>query len=361
MTVETSAPASATDMDAEMAPPRVASWPRRVVRQPVLWVALIDIGLIALFSLISPGHAFFKVANFTNMGLDAAEIVLLAAAVALLIGAGELDISLGANLVLSSVVGAKVCVALAGSDAEVAAGLYPHLGIAIAAGVVATILAGSLFGLGNALLVTRAGINSFIATLGTLGIGTGLALVIAGGNDVQFVPPQLQSGFGLAKVAGVPLAFIVSLVAGGVLWFLLRRTRLGLRTLALGSSREAAIRAGVPAAKTLLVLFVLVGALVGVAGFIDFSRFATTNVGGHQTDALAAIAGVVIGGGSLFGGRVSIPGAVLGALLAVILQTGLIIQGLQPFYQQIAVGTVLLIAVWIRGHARWTPDGSTQT
>jgi ribose transport system permease protein len=94
-------------------------------------------------------------------------------------------------------------------------------------------------------------------------------------------------------------------------------------------------------------LFVLVGGLAGLAGFIDVSRFATTNLSGHTDTALAAIAGAVIGGASLWGGRASIPGAVLGALLAVVLQNGLVIVGLPVFYQQIAVGAVLIIAVYI--------------
>ena len=336
-------------VEAGEAPVASRSWLARAGGRPALWVAVIDLGLIVLFSVISPDNAFFQTSNFTNMALDASQVVLLAAAVALVIGAGELDISLGANVVLSSVVGAKVCVWLSGSTEQVTAGTYPHLGVGVAVGLVATILTGAGFGLINGLLVTRARINSFIATLGTLGVGTGLALVVAGGNDVQSIPPSIQSGFGLAKVVGIPLPFVATLVIAGGFWFLLRCTRFGLRSLALGSSREAAVRAGVPAVGVILVLFMVVGIASGVAGFMDFSRFATTNLGGHQTDALAAVAGVVIGGGSLFGGKVSIPGAVLGAMLAVILQTGLIIQGLQPFYQQIAVGAVLLIAVTIRG------------
>jgi ribose transport system permease protein len=102
------------------------------------------------------------------------------------------------------------------------------------------------------------------------------------------------------------------------------------------------------------------GFLAGIAAVIDLSRFATTNLAGHQTDALAAIAGAVIGGTALFGGSVSIPGAVLGAILAVILETGLIIQGLQPFYQLIAVGVVLIGAVYIRGRQVEERRGGTR-
>lgn len=125
-------------------------------------------------------------------------------------------------------------------------------------------------------------------------------------------------------------------------------TRFGLHTLALGSSREAATRAGLPVERHLIAVFALAGALAGLAAVIDLARFTTTTVGGHQTDALSAIAGAVIGGTALWGGRVSIGGTVLGCLLPVILGVGLVIQGLQPFYQYIVVGVVLIVAVAVR-------------
>jgi ribose transport system permease protein len=99
----------------------------------------------------------------------------------------------------------------------------------------------------------------------------------------------------------------------------------------------------------LVVSFVIVGALAGFAGFVDLSRFATTNLAGHQTDALAAITACVIGGTSLFGGRVSIGGVLTGTLLAVILQDGLVVIGLSSYYQLIAIGVVLIAAVFLDG------------
>jgi ribose transport system permease protein len=136
-----------------------------------------------------------------------------------------------------------------------------------------------------------------------------------------------------------------------VIFLVITYTRFGMRTVSIGSSRQAAERAGLKIDRHLLALFMGVGLLGGVCGVIDLSRFATTNLSGHQTDALSAIAGAVIGGTSLFGGKISIPGAVFGALLAVILQTGLVILGLAPFYQQIAIGGVLIVAVFLRGRA----------
>jgi ribose transport system permease protein len=329
-------------------PDRLGQW-RVVARRPVVWVAGVDIFLIVLFGVISPGHVFFNAQNFTNMGLDAAEIVLLAASLAMLLAAGELDISVGGNIILSSVLGAKATVAVASHGATASYGHYPHLALGIAAGIIVSILTGVGVGLVNGILVARLRINSFIATLATAGIAVGASLVATNGSDVENLPQQLQTGFGVYELFGsIPAPAVVTLCAVVALYFLLSRTRFGLRTIALGSSREAAVRAGLRVEIDLIVLFALVGLAAGLAAVMDYSRFATTNLSGHQTDALSAIAGAVIGGASLFGGEVSIPGAAVGAVLAVILETGLVIQGLQPFYQQIAVGLVLLVAVYIR-------------
>ena len=317
--------------------------------QPALWVALLDVALVLLFGAISPGHVFFNAGNFTNMALDSAQIVLIAAGLAMLLGAGELDISVGANIILASVLGGKAMVAVAGTPEEVVQGIYPHLIRGLVVGMVVALLSGIAFGIVNAFVVTVMRVNSFIATLGTLGIGTGAALVISGGTNVESIPPSLQTGFGVRAVWGIPLPALVTLACVVVLWFLVTKTRYGIHTLAIGSSREAASRAGIRIERHVVSLFVIVGLLAGIASIFDLSRFSTTNLSGHQSDALAAIAGAVIGGTKLFGGRVSITGAVFGAILASVLQTGLIIQGFSPFYQLIVVGITLIVAVYIRG------------
>lgn len=315
----------------------------------VLWIGAFDVALILLFGLISPGHVFFNSGNFTNMALDSAQTVLLAAGIALLLAAGELDISIGPNIILASVFGGKVMAAISGGPEAIVTGYYPDAALGIAAGVAVAIASGIGFGLVNAFIVTQMRVNSFIATLGTLGIGTGLSLVVSGGINVESIPPTLQSDFGIAKFAGIPLPTYVTVIAVAWLWFLLNKTRFGVRTRAIGSSRQSAGRAGIEIDGHLVALFALVGALAGISAVMDLGRFGTTNLSGHQTEALSAIAGAVIGGTNLFGGRASVVGAALGALLAVILQTGLVIQGLSPFYQLIVVGIVLIVAVWLRG------------
>jgi ribose transport system permease protein len=176
-------------------------------------------------------------------------------------------------------------------------------------------------------------------------VGTGIALLITGGNDIGGLPAAIQSDFGLFTAGPVPLPALVALAIAVVLWAALRTTRYGLRTLAIGSLRLAAERAGLQVPRHLFSLAVLCGLLAGIAGFVDLSHFATTTVNGHTNDALAAITAVVIGGTRLEGGKVSLPGTLWGTGLSVVLQGGLVVIGVAPFWQLIAVGTVLIVAV----------------
>ncbi len=317
------------------------------------WVAVVLAGLVAFFGIATPGHAFLHLDNLLNVMLDASELLLLAVGMTYLLGAGQLDLSIGSNVLLSSVVAAKVFTALGGTTNQIAAGNYPHLGLALALGVPATLATGMAFGLANGLLVTRLRISSFIVTLATLGIGLGTTYVVTHGTDVPYLPLQLQSGFGIRKLGGVvPLPVIVTLVLVAIGWFMLARTRFGLRTLAIGSSREAAERAGIPVERHLVLLFAQMGFLAAVAAIIDISRFGTTNVAGHQTDNLQAIAAAVIGGTSLFGGVASVGGAIIGTLIPATLITGLILMTIDPFYQLIAIGSILLGAVYFQERRR---------
>jgi ribose transport system permease protein len=204
---------------------------------------------------------------------------------------------------------------------------------------------GILFGLVNGLLIAVGGINSLIATLGTLGIGTGIALLLSGGTDVGSLPVALQTDIGLQTLGPIPVPAIAAGLALAALWFTVRYTRFGLRVQSIGSSRASAERAGLRVRGYLITLALLGGALAGVAGFIDLARFGSTAIAGHANDALGAVTAAVIGGTLLEGGRISIMGTLWGAALAVILQSGLVLLGVSSFWQLIVVGAVLLIAV----------------
>jgi ribose transport system permease protein len=319
----------------------------RVTRSTAFWIGTALLAMVIIFGVISPNNAFLRPSNLLTIGLNAAQIMILAVGMTYLIGAGQLDLSIGSNLILCSVFSAQAVVGLAGSPQEVASGEYPNLVLATVVAVGVALLTGATFGLINGLLVTRLRITSFIVTLATGGIGLGIALVRTGGGNVANIPRDLQLSFGSAKFLDlVPYPLIVAAIVAAILWAVMRLTGFGLRTVAIGSSPEAAVRAGVAVDRHLVKLFLLMGLLVGVAGLLDVTRFATTNVAGHQTDALAAIAAVVIGGSSLFGGVASVGGTILGTLIPVSLATGLVIMRVESFYQLIAVGIILILAVY---------------
>lgn len=315
------------------------------------WIGLFIIFIALAFGVASTmahgSPVYLKVDNLLSIGLNASQVMLLAVGMTFLIGAGHLDLSVGYALILSSVFAAKVMVAVGGTAEEVAAGQYPNLALAILLGIVTAIVVGALIGLVNGLLVTRLRLSSFIVTLATSGIAYGIALVLTSAANVPYIPDAIQEGFGGLKLLGfLPAPLALALVTAAVLWYVLRRTRFGLWTLAIGSSREAAIRSGVPVNLHTVKLFVLMGILVGIAAVVDIARNANTNVVGHQTDNLQAIAAVVLGGTSLFGGIASIGGSILGTLVPVMLQNGLVIMQVQPFYQFVIVGVILILAVY---------------
>jgi len=312
---------------------RLAAW----LKTRAAWILLLDIALVILFTLVTPHHVFATTANVKNVLLALTEALLLALGLTMMLGAGIFDLSLGANLVLSSVVGAKVMLLF-----QTAGG---SIGAAIVVGAIACVITGLLYGLVNGLIIAVADVNSLIATLATLGIGTGIADLLTGGTDVGGLPVQLQTDIGLRTFSVVPLPAVAALAALAILWAVVRYTRYGLRVQGIGSSRAAAERAGLRVRAHLISLTMLGGGLAGIAGFVDLTRFGSTSLAGHPNDALNAVTAAVIGGTLLAGGYISIVGTLWGACLAVILETGLVISGVLAFWQLIVVGVVLLVAV----------------
>lgn len=315
----------------------------RWIRTRAAWILLFDIALFALFTALSRNNVFFSAANAESLLISVSQILLLALGLAMMLGAGIFDLSLGANLVLSSVVGAMVIKSFQSVPGDSSS--YHDIPLAAVAGFLACVGTGIVFGLVNGVIIAFGKVNSLIATLGTLGIGTGVALLIAGGSDVSGMPTELQLAIGLNAVGIVPIPAIAAIAAAIILWVVVRFTRYGMRTQAIGSSRTSAERSGIRVRAHLLSLAVLGGGLAGMAGFIDLARFGSTALQGHANDALGAVTAAVIGGTLLEGGRISIWGAVWGAALAIILRAGLVILGVSAFWQLIVVGAVLLVAV----------------
>jgi ribose transport system permease protein len=309
------------------------------------WIFVLLVALLAVFTIMRPGQ-FASTFNISTLAIDAAILLVLAVGQTYVIIAAGIDLSVGSVLVFASVVGAKVMLALAGSDGSTYGTTSGGWGV-IAVGFVASVLAGLAFGLLNGFLVARARIPALIVTLGTLGIALGAAQILSGGQDVRAVPELLVTHVGAGALAGVPVLVLIAAAVAVVAGIVLHRTRFGTWTYAVGSSSEAARRAGIPLTRHLVRVYAISGALAGVAAMMSVARFSTTTIGGHTADNLATISAVVLGGTSLFGGLGSVLGTVIGVFIPIVLLNGFVILGIPPFWQTVAMGVVLILAVYI--------------
>ena len=311
------------------------------------FIFVILAGLVVAFSIVE-GTAFLSAANFVTIAEDASELLLLAVGVTFVIITAGIDLSVGSILVLSSVIAAQTMVALSGTPEQVRNYQFPNQEVGIPVGIAAGLLVGLACGFINGLLVTKLKLTPFIATLGTLGVFLGTAQILSGGTNVPYVPTAVQSEIGTRDLLGfLPVPIAIGLVVVIVAILALHLTQFGRYTYAIGSNAEAARRVGINVDRHLLKVYTLSGFLAGLAGIIDVARFNTASVGAHTLDNLAAISAAVIGGTSLFGGIGTIVGTLVGTFIPAVLRNGFIIAGVQAFWQEVAIGIVLLLAVFI--------------
>jgi ribose transport system permease protein len=335
--------------DTEVRAPAQRPLVQRLVGVSTFWIALVLVALCVLFSALRP-DAFPTLFTFQTLLIEASVLLVLAVGMTFVIITAGIDLSVGSVLVFSGVVAAQLMEALSGGDATAAG-----LGVVIA-GLVAAIIGGGVWGLLNGLLVAMARIPPLIVTLGSFGAALGAAQLITDGVDVRTVPRILRDGLGFGQTAQVPhmvaLAAVVTLAGA----WLLHTTRFGRRTFAVGSNAEAARRAGIPVRGHLVRVYTGVGLLSGLAGFMSLAYFGTTTISGHSTDNLNAIAAVVLGGTSLFGGVGSVFGTVIGVFIPAVLSKGFVIVGVQQFWQPVAISAVLVAAVWFDQMRRRSRD-----
>jgi ribose transport system permease protein len=310
-------------------PPR--DWRRRILGVSWIWILLVELVLVVAFSIMKPGE-FATADNIRNIFSDASILLVLGVGMTFVIITAGIDLSVGSVLVFSGVIAAKAM-----ADLDVS----PVIGLILA------LLSGTAWGLFNGVLVAKFNVPALIVTLGTLGMALGAAQLITSGVDVPGVEGGLINTIGFDRIFGqIPVLVIIALAvaAGGAI--ALSMTRFGRYTLAVGSNPEAARRAGINVDRHLIKVYTLMGFLAGLAGFLNLCRFSSTTIAGHSTDNLQAIAAVVLGGTSLFGGLGSVVGTVIGVLIPVTLNYGFVVLGIQPFWQTIAVGAVLIVAVY---------------
>jgi ribose/xylose/arabinose/galactoside ABC-type transport system permease subunit len=286
--------------------------------------------LCAAMAVLSP--YFFSVSNFLNILLATSTIGVLAVGTTLILTSGGLDLSIGSVLGLSGVAGAYLCV---------------QLGWPWPMAIIGALGAGALAGLVNGVLITRTRIPAFIVTLGMLGIARGVALILApNGGAIYGLPAQVVY-LGQGRPLGIPTPVILLIAVAVIAHYILAYSRFGRHTLAIGDNEGAARATGIPVERLRRKLYVLSGGLAGLAGLIFMARVNAGDPTAGYTYELTAITAAIIGGTSLFGGKGSILGALIGALIMGVLQNGLNLLAVQSYYQQIAIGAVLILAVYI--------------
>ena len=312
-----------------------STW-QRLATGSTTWIILILVGTILVFSVMEPS-SFATVNNARNLATNAAILLVIAVGMTFVIITAGIDLSVGSVLVFSGVVSAKAMNGMDGNGWDV-----------ILVGLVVALACGLGWGVLNGVLITKARVPPLIVTLGTLGMALGLALIITDGVDIREVPPRLVTSIGVGRLFDqIPWLVVIAVAVAIVFGVMLHSTRFGRHTYAIGSNDEAARRAGINVDRHLIAVYAIAGLLSGLAGFMSLARFATTTIGGHSTDNLQAIAAVVLGGTSLFGGVGTVLGTVVGVFIPAVLQNGFVITGVETFWRDVAVGAVLIAAVYL--------------
>lgn len=335
-----------------------------LVRKVWPWIFLVV--LIVVFSIASQAAN-----NVTFLSFRSVQGILLYATQILLIGLGEtfiivaagIDLSAGWVLGFSSVIAAQIMEALYASGASPVV----TVGLGMLGGTLIAILPGML----NGVIIARVKVPPFIVTVGMGFVVEGVALIRSGGYPVTHQPPYLgQLGNGSliyyspshgltffnpppttttlefqSIIPLMPNVVFVTIIVAAICWFILAKTQFGQHLYAIGGNLEAAVRAGIPVNRVLVKAYTLAAILSGIAGVIWAARFTSGAYNAGETTSLTAIAAAVIGGASLFGGEGTISGTIVGALLVSTIYYGLVLLGVSPFWQYVAVGVVVILAV----------------
>jgi ribose transport system permease protein len=315
-----------------------SSWVRRVAEARA-WLFLA--GLIICFEVwarLAFGVTFlFNPYNVQSIAIFAVAPLLLATGQTFVIISGGIDLSLGFIMGLASVVAAHV---------TNAAGDIMPAWLAMLVGILAAVVIAGVPGAINGLLISRLRIPPFIGTLGMFGVARGVAFLLAGGTTVP-VKNDWFASLGNGNVFGVPSVVIVAAVMVIVMHYVLSQTRFGQHNYAIGANVQAARRAGIDIKDHILKLYILSAVCAGLGGALYAARFTAGAAQAGEPLLLDCVAAVVIGGASLFGGSGTIFGTVAGALVIAVIQYGLVFINVEPFWQFIAVGVVIIISVLI--------------
>ncbi len=288
-------------------------------------LALIVLCLIA--SALS--DRFFSPININNVLMQGAVMTVITIGMTYVIICGGFDLSVGSVVALTGCVTAMAM-----------------LEAGIVAGVVAGVAVGALVGLVNGLVVTRLDVNPFIATLGTMVLFRGVTFLITGGRPIvgEEGLPELFLDFAIERLFGIPYLVWLPVALFGIFHWLLHHTAYGIRVFATGGNTEAAYLAGVAVRRVRASSYVWCGALAGLAGVMLASRLQSGQPTAGAFYELTAIAAVVLGGASLFGGEGKLYKSIIGVFIMVVLANALNLANVHSYWQQVAIGLVIVAA-----------------
>jgi ribose transport system permease protein len=330
-----------TTQDVPPAPTRaespLASWGRRILYANEAWTILALLIMMAYFTVKAPG-TFLTTSDLNFVAVNASVLLVMAVGETFVIITAGIDLSVGFALVLSGVLSDEYYIHNGGANASVGTVLI---------GAVIALATGLAWGAMQGFVIAKAKVPPLIVTLGGFGAAEGISYLVTGGTDLRNAPNHLVNGIGFGSIFGVRYLIVISFLVTLVFALILHTTRFGRYTYAVGSNPEAAVRAGINVDRHLIKVYALSGLMFGLAGLMNLAQFNTTTIGGHTTDNLVVITGVVLGGASLFGGRGSMLGTFIGIFIPAMLNTGLTIIGVDQYWQYLVVGIVLVAAVYL--------------
>ena len=357
----------AANLDSEVGSPSPKASKKKDSRIRILsfigrmW-AWLFLGLLIFVFSFSKG--FFQLGNFQAVLANNAILLVLALGQTFVIISGGIDLSTGFAMGLASV------------TASIVMRSFPkdtNLIVVILAGFLICIFIGVIIGLINGTLVSHLKVPPFIATLGTLSIARGIGYILSGGPPVSvnitgvghlgngyvfyFHPSTKMNYFNLPdSITGAALREVVSILPFQLIYiaillfmmiWILSKTKFGQHVYAIGGSQIAALRAGIPVNKILIKVYILSSLMAAISGFLYILRYTGGVADAGDALNLSSIAAIVIGGASLMGGEGSMIGTLVGTLIIAVIQNGLIIIGVDPFWQYVAVGVIIIMAVLI--------------
>ncbi|MCL4385821.1 MAG: ABC transporter permease [Actinobacteria bacterium] len=303
-----------------------------IFRSNIVFVALVVV--IAVFGFISPN--FFRFENILNIGRQLSILSIMAFGMTPVIISGNIDLSVGATLAMASM---TTALTIQATDQVIL-------------GVIVGLATGAFIGFLNGFLSTKGGIPSFLTTLGMMGAVRGFAMIITSTLAVQVYNQKYWSWFGDGKIGFLPTSIMWTIIAFVFIHVLLRYSTLGRYIYAVGGNLRAANFTGIKTDKVVIWSFVICGIFSALAGIILSSRMhaARPNIGeGYELNAIAAI---ILGGASLFGGKGNVIGTLLGALVIGTLGNGLILIGFDTYVQTMVRGIVIIAAVLFAGREK---------